>query len=123
MNKKMENCKRIITSGDMETEHNAPMQATQIRERGDDVLSWEISPRDYPYILHFHFWFRPHPITYAYVHNEMSIISGRIKHYWPPSKSIKLLLTAEKEALPANAWLSPNQHSTSRMIMGNPSTF
>ena len=36
---KMENCKRIITSGDMETERNAPMQATQIRERGDDVVS------------------------------------------------------------------------------------
>ena len=29
-------------------------------------------------ILHFYFWSRPDPVTYAYVHNEMSIISGRI---------------------------------------------
>ena len=36
---KMENCKQIITSGDMETERNAPMQATQIHERGDGVVS------------------------------------------------------------------------------------
>ena len=73
-------------------------------------------------ILHFYFWSRPDPVTYAYVHNEMSIISGRMKNQWPPSKSIKLLI-AEKEAIPTSAWLSPNQHSTSRMIMGNPSTF
>ena len=45
----------------------------------------------------------------------MSIISGRMK--WPPSRSIKLLITAGKGALPANAWLSPIQHSTCRMIM------
>ena len=64
----------------METERNAPMQATQIRERGDDVVSWEISPRVHPYILHFYFWFRPDPVTYASVYNEMSIISGRMKH-------------------------------------------
>ena len=30
-------------------------------------------------ILHFYFWSRPDPVTYAYVHNEMSIISGRMK--------------------------------------------
>ena len=53
--KKLENCKRIITSGDKETERNAPMQATQICERGDDVVSWEISPRVHPYIFAFLF--------------------------------------------------------------------
>ena len=51
----MENCKR--TSGDMETERNAPMQATQIHERGDDVVSWGISPRVHPYFKHFAFLF------------------------------------------------------------------
>ena len=83
--KKKENCKRIITSGDLETERNAPilMQATQIHERGDGVVSWGISPRVHPYFKHFafqfYFWSRPDPITYAYVHNEMSIISDRMK--------------------------------------------
>ena len=55
--KKIENCKRIITFGDMETERNAPMQATQIHEAGDDVVSWAISPRVHPYFKHFAFFF------------------------------------------------------------------
>ena len=41
-------------------------------------------------ILHFFFfWSCPDPITYAYVSNEMSIISGRMKHFlWPPPKTL-----------------------------------
>ena len=32
-------------------------------------------------IFIFFFWSRPDPIMYAYVNNEMSIISGRMKHF------------------------------------------
>ena len=55
----MESCKRleVITSDDMKTERNAPMQATQIHERGDDVVSWGISPRVHPSFKHFAFFF------------------------------------------------------------------
>ena len=104
---------------------NAPMQATRVHEREGTRGQLRDFTQCGIFIFYKHFaffWSRPDPTTYAYVNNEMSIIFGRMKHcfLWPPSRSIKLLITAGKGALPANAWLSLIQHCICRMIMAIP---